>query len=86
VLSVFVLGIAIVNAAPAITNLDPLVFKLSDIFCVNESEVCITNAAGTLFNWYENQPQCKVITGPEKQCFMSHVYVIVHYFHKALKM
>lgn len=31
-------GIAIVNAAPAITNLDPLVFKLSDIFCVNESE------------------------------------------------
>lgn len=31
-------GIAIVNAAPAITTLDPLVFKLSDIFCVNESE------------------------------------------------
>ncbi|PNF17811.1 Ribokinase [Cryptotermes secundus] len=31
-------GIAIVNAAPAVTNPDPLVFRLSDIFCVNESE------------------------------------------------
>ena len=86
VLSVFVLGIAIVNAAPAITNLDPLVFKLSDIFCVNESEVCITDAAGTLFYWYEIQPQYKFITESEKQCFVSQVYIVVHYFHKALKM
>jgi hypothetical protein len=48
VLSVFVLGITIVNAAPAVTNPDPLVFRLSDIFCVNESEVCITDAVEVL--------------------------------------
>jgi hypothetical protein len=29
-------------------NPDPLVFKLSDIFCVNESEVCITDPAEVL--------------------------------------
>jgi hypothetical protein len=39
--SIVVLGIAITNAAPALANPDPLVFKLSDILCVNESEVCI---------------------------------------------
>jgi len=59
---------------------------LSDIFCVNESEVCITDAAGTLLYRYEIQPQCKVITGPEKQCFVSQMYIVVHYFRKALKM
>ncbi|KAJ9597603.1 hypothetical protein L9F63_011548, partial [Diploptera punctata] len=37
-------GISIVNAAPAIGNPDPQIFKLSDIFCVNESEAeIITN-------------------------------------------
>lgn len=39
--SIVVLGIAITNAAPALANPDPLVFKLSDILCLNESEVCI---------------------------------------------
>ncbi|XP_034232858.1 ribokinase [Thrips palmi] len=31
-------GISIVNAAPAVADPDPEVFKLSDIFCVNETE------------------------------------------------
>lgn len=45
-------GIAIVNAAPAVADPDPEVFKLSDIFCVNETEaeeltgLSLTSAAG----------------------------------------
>ncbi|XP_011504248.1 PREDICTED: ribokinase-like [Ceratosolen solmsi marchali] len=31
-------GTSIVNGAPAVSNVDPNIFKLSDIFCVNETE------------------------------------------------
>lgn len=31
-------GVSIVNAAPAVADPDPEVFRLSDIFCVNETE------------------------------------------------
>ncbi|PSN50797.1 Ribokinase [Blattella germanica] len=39
-------GIAIVNAAPALPDPDPQIFKLSDIFCVNETEAeLLTNTS-----------------------------------------
>lgn len=33
------IGLSIVNGAPALENFDPEILKLSDIFCVNETEV-----------------------------------------------
>ncbi|XP_043473847.1 ribokinase-like isoform X2 [Leptopilina heterotoma] len=31
-------GLSIVNAAPAVANIPPEIFKLADVFCINESE------------------------------------------------
>lgn len=36
-------GTVIFNAAPGIPNLDEKIFRLSDIFCVNETEVSTNN-------------------------------------------
>lgn len=33
------IGLSIVNGAPALKNLDPEILRLCDIFCVNEMEV-----------------------------------------------
>jgi len=35
-----VIGLSIVNGAPALKNPDPEILRLCDIFCVNEMEVC----------------------------------------------
>lgn len=36
---IFVLGITIVNGAPGVSDLDPEILQICDIFCVNEIEV-----------------------------------------------
>ncbi|GAB1866863.1 Ribokinase [Camponotus japonicus] len=35
-------GLSIINGAPALENFDPEILKLSDIFCVNETEAEVT--------------------------------------------
>ncbi|XP_021916225.1 ribokinase-like isoform X2 [Zootermopsis nevadensis] len=71
-------GIAITNAAPATANPDPLVFNLSDMFCVNESEGAGDMFVGSLAFYLACYPELPMKEIVKRSCEMATVSVQKH--------